>query len=100
MTELDFGGFDWDEGNSTKSSKKHGVASEAIEALFLAGPLVLDDPRHSGIEKRFIAVGQTSAGRWLVVAFTLRFKQGVKLIRPISARYMHTKEARRYEDLH
>ena len=100
MTELDFGGFDWDEGNSTKSSRKHGVTSEAIEALFHANPFVMGDPRHSGDEKRFLAVGQAGTGRWLVVAFTLRSRQGVKLIRPISARYMHAKEASRYEDLH
>lgn len=100
VAALIFDRFDWDEGNSTKISKKHGIDIEAIEALFHANPLVLDDPRHSGLERRFLAVGQTSAGRWLLVAFTLRFRQDVKLIRPISARYMHAKEISRYENVH
>lgn len=100
MTELNFGGFDWDEGNSSKSLKKHGVGMEAIEALFDASPTVIDDPRHSERENRHLAIGQIGAGRWLLVAFTYRVKQGVKLVRPISARYMHAKEVGRYERLH
>lgn len=34
----------------------------------------------------------------MFVAFTLRVKAGLRLIRPISARYMHAKEAKRYEE--
>jgi hypothetical protein len=36
-------------------------------------------------------------GRSMFVAFTIRANEGRHLIRPISARYMHAKEARAYE---
>jgi uncharacterized DUF497 family protein len=48
-------------------------------------------------EDRFIAVGRNAAGRPLFVAFTFRMKHGQRLIRPVSARYMHKKEIAGYE---
>jgi len=33
----------------------------------------------------------------MVVAFTLRKKDGEVCLRPISARYMHSKESKKYE---
>jgi hypothetical protein len=91
------GGFQWDEGNWPKCSK-HGVTRGEIEALFTDGePMVRPDPRHSGSEERFFAVGSTSSGRWLFVVFTLRSVAGTTLIRPLSARYMHKKEVKHYE---
>ena len=44
-----------------------------------------------------IAVGRTSAGRPVFVAFTLRTKNRHRLIRPVTARYMHAKEIAAYE---
>ena len=55
------------------------------------------DVRHSDLEDRLIAVGRNAMGRPMFVAFTIRAKEGRHLIRPISARYMHAKEARAYE---
>jgi uncharacterized DUF497 family protein len=55
---------------------------------------VAPDPAHADAERRFIAVGRVPDGRPAFVAFCLR---GDK-IRPVSARYMHDKEARRYEN--
>jgi uncharacterized protein len=60
-------------------------------------PRVAPDPKHSAEEDRLIAVGRTSAGRPLFVAFTLRTKAGRHLIRPVTARYMHAREAAAYE---
>jgi uncharacterized DUF497 family protein len=90
------GGFDWDDGNRAKCGK-HGVSAAEIEALFLAGPLVAPDPKHSAAETRFIAIGPNADGRPIFVAFTLRTKGGRRLIRPVSARYMHDKEIMAYE---
>lgn len=90
-------GFDWDEGNRTKC-QQHGVSAAEIEGLLLGSPRVAPDIRHSKAEQRFIAVGRTTAGRPVFVAFTLRSRGGLTLIRPVSARYMHAKEARRYEE--
>ncbi|HEY0282519.1 MAG TPA: BrnT family toxin [Rhizomicrobium sp.] len=96
MGNVAVAGFDWDEGNLTKCAK-HGVTVEEIEAFFLAGPAVAPDPAHSALEDRLIAVGRTAQGRALFVAFTLRQKQDRRLIRPVSARYMHKKEIKAYE---
>jgi hypothetical protein len=51
----------------------------------------------SRVEDRMLAIGTTQAGRWVLVAFTLRRRGGKMLIRPISARYMHKKEVDHYE---
>ena len=89
-------GFDWDEGNSRKSADKHAVSQAEAEQIFFQDPLlVLEDPRHSGREERFHALGRTGPGRLLHVTFTLR--RGNTLIRIISARPMQRKERFRYE---
>lgn len=90
-------GFDWDEANARKNETSHDVSQGEIEQVFFNVPLVLaPDIKHSQTEPRFHALGQTAAGRLLHIAFTLRF-DGRK-IRPISARDMHRKERRIYEE--
>jgi hypothetical protein len=88
-------GFDWDAGNARKN-ERHGVAQVEAEDLFFDPRLLLvPDPRHSDEEPRFHALGETSVGRRLHVAFTLR-SEGTR-IRVISARDMHRKERAVYE---
>lgn len=89
-------GFDWDAGNWPKCGK-HGVSQESIEQVFGAARLA-PDVRHSQQEPRYIAVGRTAHGRPMFVAFVLRVRDGRLLIRPLSARYMHAREASRYEE--
>ena len=89
-------GFDWDSGNRAKC-QKHGVSVAEIEALFRISPRIAPDPKHSEDEDRMIAVGRTGAGRPVFVAFTLRTRNGRRLIRPVTARYMHAKEVAAYE---
>jgi uncharacterized protein len=93
---LQVSGFDWDDGNRTKC-QRHGVSIAEIEALFVHGPSIAPDPKHSADEDRLIAVGKTNAGRPLFVAFTLRTKNSRRLIRPVTARYMHAREIAAYE---
>jgi uncharacterized protein len=89
-------GFDWDEGNSRKSSDKHDVSQAEAEQVFFNEPLmVVEDLAHSAREDRFHALGQTDLRRLLHVTFTLR--AGSRLIRVISARPMHRRERVRYE---
>ena len=88
-------GFDWDDGNRAKC-QKHGVSIPEIEALFMNAPRIAPDPKHSDDEDRMIAVGRTNAGRPVFVAFTIRTKNR-RLIRPVTARYMHAKEIAAYE---
>lgn len=86
-------GFDWDEGNLSKSSKKHGVSPFESEQIFFNQPLIVEhDVKHAQTEVRFYALGRTDADRHLFVVFTIR--RG--LIRVISARDMSRKERKVY----
>jgi uncharacterized protein len=89
-------GFDWDAGNRDKC-QKHGVSIAEIEAFFSGSLRVFPSGGHSRSEERFLAVGRDSGGRAMFVAFTIRWRGGRRLIRPISARYMHRKEIEGYE---
>jgi uncharacterized protein len=97
MIELRVSGFDWDAGNRTKC-ERHGVSIVEIEALFAHNPRIAPSPKHSAQEDRLIAVGRTRTGRPVFVAFTIRTKDGRRLIRPVTARYMHAKEIAAYEE--
>lgn len=90
-------GFDWDRGNRAKC-QKHGVSILEIEDLFTHSPRIAPDPRHSADEDRLIAVGRTSTGRPVFVAFTIRTKNKRPLIRPVMARYMHAEEIAAYDE--
>lgn len=89
-------GFDWDDGNRDKC-RRHGVTHAEVESLFHHELRVSPDFRHSRSETRFFAVGKTASGRYVFVAFTLRARLGDRYIRPISARFMHSREVRHYE---
>jgi len=89
--------FDWDDGNRDKC-RRHGVSVDDIEALFRRPIAVLPDPAHSTQEERFKAIGTNTAGRHILIAFTMRVRGGQTFIRPIGARYMHKKEIRHYEN--
>ena len=86
-------GFDWDEANAQKNWEQHQVTQQEAEDVFFNEPLVVrGDIRHSQREKRYYALGQTSRGRHLFVAFTIRRK----LIRVISVRNMNRREQEFY----
>ena len=92
-------GFEWDEGNAQKNWERHRVTEEEAEDVFFNQPLIVrSDVRHSDLEKRYYALGQTCAARYLFVAFTIRRA----LLRVISVRDMNRKErnvyARREEE--
>ncbi len=82
-------GFDWDEANAHKNWESHPVTPEESEDVFFNEPLVVrGDVLHSRNEKRYHALGHTSIGRRLFVAFTVRGRR----IRVISARDMNRNE--------
>jgi uncharacterized protein len=84
-----FSGFQWDEGNLDKNLIRHHVENWECEQIFFNRPLiVLDDPRHSVSEKRWVAFGKTDNDRFLVVVYTKR----ENLIRIISSRDMNKRE--------
>jgi uncharacterized DUF497 family protein len=87
-------GFDWDEGNREKNWEKHQVSTGECEEAFFNLPLLLQpDPAHSQKEPRYYVLGQTTEGRYLFIAYTLRNDR----IRVVSARDMSRKERDIYE---
>ncbi len=88
-------GFEWDEGNERKGQQKHHVSQGEAEQVFFSTPLfIVEDVSHSETEDRYHALGKTEAGRLLHITFTIRTKK----IRVISARDMHRKERKIYEE--
>ena len=88
-------GFDWDDGNWPKCGS-HGVSREEIEQVLLGRPAVMPDPFPA--EPRMRAIGTTGAGRYVFLVFIVRTVGRETRLRPISARYMHSKEIAAYED--
>ncbi len=99
MREIDFSaitGFDWDEGNLDKNWDRHLVSNGECEEVFFNEPFFVgNDDRHSALENRYYALGETGEGRRLFIVFTLR----KTLIRVISARDMSRNERKAYENL-
>jgi hypothetical protein len=88
-------GFDWNQANAQKNWERHAVTPEEAEEVFFQEPLVVrSDVRHGKAEKRYYALGQTTSGRLLFIAFTIRRN----LIRVISSRDMSRKEVEVYRN--
>lgn len=86
-------GFEWDGGNSAKNWRRRQVTQAEAEQTLLNHPLVVAaDIKHSQKEPRFIALGQTDAGRGLMVVFTIRGRR----VRVVSARSMSKAERKTY----
>ncbi|MBE0625233.1 MAG: BrnT family toxin [Burkholderiales bacterium] len=94
--DVSVAGFDWDAGNRAKCAK-HGVSIVEVEGLFSRPLLILPDESHSKSEERLRAIGKTASGRSVFLVFTIRMRAGKRVIRAVSARYMHRKEVRHYE---
>lgn len=88
--------FEWDEEKATSNSRKHGVTFEEAATVF-ADPLaaIFDDQDHSLEETREIIIGHSVLERLLLISFTER---GRDLIRIISARKATKREQRDYEE--
>ena len=93
-------GVEWDAGNWPKCGK-HGVSQAEIEYVLATARFRVPDPDPA--ETRFRTAGKTEAGRHVFVVYTYR-EDGARsgggggtFIRPISARYMHGKEVKSYE---
>ena len=89
-------GMDWDAGNLLKILQR-GITPQLIEEFFSREQLLSPDHKHSTSEKRFIAVGKSYEGRYLIVSYTIRVKNNLNLLRVVTARYMHKKEYHVYE---
>jgi len=96
--KLVFSGFEWDDGNR-RHCQKHGLSPKQIEHFLQRDNLlVTPDVLHAQQEERYLAIGRARTGKPMMVVFTIRIADSTMRIRPISARYMHEKEARKYEE--
>jgi hypothetical protein len=89
--------FIWDPAKAATNLKKHKVSFE--EAMTVFGDpkhIVFPDRVHSYEEERFLAIGNSSQGRLIVLCFTERAPQ----LRLISARLAESWERREYELAH
>lgn len=87
--------FEWDPAKAASNLAKHGVSFEEASTSFddpLGG--ILDDPRHSVSEARYILLAMSDRGRVLATMFTERGD----VIRLISARRATRAERRSYEE--
>ena len=88
-------GYEWDPEKAASNLEKHEVSFEEAATVF-DDPLYIDfyDPDHSIEEHRYLIMGQSTAGRLLIVSYTERDD----VIRLISAREMTAPEKKAYEE--
>jgi len=87
--------FEWNNDKAASNLSKHKVSFEEAKTVF-DDPLYVDfyDPDHSEYEERYLIVGESSRGRFLIVSYTERGD----LIRLISAREVTRTEREAYEE--
>ncbi len=87
--------FVWDRDKAAANLRKHGVDfHEAATAFGDPLSITIADPEHSIGEERWLLVGQSLAGRLVVVAHTERGDE----IRIINARPATRRERQTYEE--
>jgi len=88
--------FEWDKRKAATNLKKHKVSFDEASTVF-DDPLayIFDDEDHSQAERREIIIGQSVIRRLLVVCFTERVQD---LIRIFSGRLATKRERQDYEE--
>ena len=87
--------FEWNPEKEQSNQRKHGVSF--LEASTVFGDpmeLTIYNPDHSEGEHRFLSMGRSSSGRLLVVSYTEREENRVRII---NARPATAAEVKRYE---
>ena len=87
--------YEWDEAKAASNLEKHGVSFEEAATVF-DDPLYIDfyDPDHAVDEHRYLIMGQSTAGRLLIISYTERDEA----VRLITAREVTSAERRAYEE--
>ncbi len=87
--------FDWDSKKDAASQRKHGISFEEASTVFEdEHALLLEDPKHSEDEERFVLLGVSAALRILIVCHC--YRESDEVIRIISARRANRLERRDY----
>ncbi len=92
--------FEWDAAKAKTNLRKHGVSFRLASAVF-RDPLALTtyDDEHSETEERWVTLGSTDNGRYVVVVHTFAQASEVEIhVRIISAREADAQEIRDYEE--
>ena len=87
--------FEWDANKAGANLAKHAVSFQEATTVF-GDPVsvTIPDPAHSRNENRFIILGRSHSGRFLVVVQTERGDN----VRIISARPASRRERKQYEE--
>ena len=87
--------FEWDQKKAQKNQKKHSVGFSEASTIF-GDPmeLTISDPDHSQEEFRFLSIGTSDLGNLLLVSYTERQENRVRII---SARKATKYETKQYE---
>lgn len=88
--------FEWNKEKAEINLKKHGVSFEEAETVF-GDPMarIFDDEDHSLEEKRNGIVGYSTKNRLLIISFTERENDTIRII---SARETTPKERRKHKN--
>ncbi len=90
--------FEWDPIKANSNERKHGVSfSEAMTVFGAPLELTISHPEHSEGEYRFLSIGRSSASRILVVSYTEREENSIRII---SARRATKPEQKHYGSRH
>lgn len=90
--------FEWDKRKATSNLKKHGVSFDEASTVFDdPSALIFPDDDHSEAEERELIIGYSVVRRLLIVGFTERTGETLRLI---SARGVTRKERQSYEEHH
>ncbi len=88
--------FEWNPEKAETNLKKHDVGFEEAKTVFgdfLAQ--IFEDEQHSSEEKRNIIVGHSTKNRLLIISYTERENDTIRII---SARETTPRERRKYEN--
>jgi uncharacterized protein len=87
--------FEWDSRKDAANARKHGISFEEAKSIF-DDPfeLMRGDPDHSAEELRSVSIGESDAGRLVLVVYV----QVENVIRVISARMAESDEVTAYRE--
>ena len=88
--------FEWDEEKARSNWIKHGVSFDEATTVFDDSlGRIFDDELHSTDERREIIIGRSISNRLVVVCFTERSNERIRII---NARLRTPKEQKAYEE--
>ncbi len=90
--------FEWDQKKEALNIQKHGVTFEQVSYVF-ADPYALNkyDKEHSIDEDRWLLLGKSINEIILVVVHTFQDRDGLEIVRIISARKATKNEIKQYQ---